>query len=217
MLNSRLKYKALAASVLLLSCLVAPAKNKKKVLLPADVLQAHTVLVIVDPQAGVTLEDPTGNRIAREDVEKALMQWGRFSLVQESETADLVITVSKGTGKMVSPEIGGVPANNRPVVIQPTGSGGRIGAQQGNPGYPGDPSNSQSPVTPPHPETEIGQSQDMFVVYRGNKDDPHAVPLNTPSVWRYAATDALHSPDVPAVDQFRKAIEESEKQLAAKP
>jgi hypothetical protein len=40
----------LAASVLLVSCLVANGKDKKKVVLPADVLRAHTVLVMVDPK-----------------------------------------------------------------------------------------------------------------------------------------------------------------------
>jgi hypothetical protein len=48
----------------------------------------------------------------------------------------------------------------------------------------------------------------MFVVYRGGQADP----LDKAPVWRYIAKDALHSPDVPAVDQFRKVIEEAEKQ-----
>ena len=48
----------LAASVLLVSCLVANGKDKKKVVLPADVLRAHTVLVMVDPQAGVDIQEP---------------------------------------------------------------------------------------------------------------------------------------------------------------
>ena len=42
---------SLAVSVLLVSCLVADGKDKKKVVLPADVLRAHTVLVMVDPQS----------------------------------------------------------------------------------------------------------------------------------------------------------------------
>jgi hypothetical protein len=36
-------------------------------------------------------------------------------------------------------------------------------------------------------------------------------------VWRYTSRDALHSPDVPAVDEFRNVIAQSEKQLAGKP
>jgi hypothetical protein len=202
-----------AVSVLLLSCLVGAAKDKKKALLPTDVLQAQTVLVVVDPNVGVRVEDPNANRTAREDVEKALMKWGRFSLTMDSTNADLVITVSKGNGKVAQPTVQGVPINNRPVVFQPTDSGGRIGVRQGNSGNAGDPSNPQSSSSNPRPQVEVGQSQDMFVVYRGNKDDP----LDAPAVWRYTARDALRSPDVPAVDEFRKLIAESDKQLARKP
>jgi hypothetical protein len=57
----------------------------------------------------------------------------------------------------------------------------------------------------------------MFVVYRTNKNDPRDAPLDSPAVWRYSSRDALHSPDVPAVDEFRKVIAESEKKLAGKP
>jgi hypothetical protein len=57
----------------------------------------------------------------------------------------------------------------------------------------------------------------MFVVYRGNKDEPDWNPLDAPAVWRYSGKDALASPSVPAVDVFRKLIAESEKQLASNP
>ena len=70
--------------------------------------------MIVDPTAGVDVRDPTANRAARADVEKALNQWGRFTLVQEGLTADLVITVRKGNGKLIQPTIGGTPINGTP-------------------------------------------------------------------------------------------------------
>jgi hypothetical protein len=41
--------------------------------LPADVLEARTVLVIVDPEAGFAAEHLNANRMAREDVESALI------------------------------------------------------------------------------------------------------------------------------------------------
>lgn len=50
-------------------------KDKKKIL-PAYVLQARTVLVVVDPDAGISLLDPNANRIAQENVEKALGSGG---------------------------------------------------------------------------------------------------------------------------------------------
>src|SRR5258708_31711781 len=107
--------KGLTASMLLLWCLMGAAKDKKKVLLPADVLEARTVLVIVDPNAGIVVEHPNANRMAREDVENALMKWGRYSLVTEAWNSDLIITVKKGSGNVAKPTIGGDPVNNDPV------------------------------------------------------------------------------------------------------
>jgi hypothetical protein len=57
----------------------------------------------------------------------------------------------------------------------------------------------------------VGPSDDIFAIYRGKRD--HA--LDAPPVWRYRAKDALRSPDVPAVDAFRKLVVEAEKQRAA--
>jgi hypothetical protein len=51
----------------------------------------------------------------------------------------------------------------------------------------------------------------MFVVYRSVKDNPSNSPLDARPVWRYSATDALASPDVPAVAVFRDLISKSEK------
>ena len=108
--------KSAAAFGLLIAALCAFGKDKKKAPLPEDVLQAHTVLVIVDPSAGVDVEDPNANRLARTDVEQALDKWGRFTTVQEGFTADLVIMVRKGNGKIVQPTIGGTPVNGIPPV-----------------------------------------------------------------------------------------------------
>jgi hypothetical protein len=192
-------------------CLAAAAKDKKKILLPDDILEARTVLVVVDRDAGVAVDDPLANRKAQENVEKALMNWGRFSLVLEASNADLVISVRKENGKAVQPTVGGVPTNDRPVIFEPTDSGGRVGIHTGNPPGADDPTNSQP--RSPNKQIEAGPTQDMFVVYRGRRGDA----LDSPAVWRYMAKDALRSPDVPAVDAFRKLIAEAEKQRAARP
>ena len=108
------------ALVLVMCCAVAAGKDKKKkILLPADVLQSRTALVVIDPDAGMSVDAPNANRTAQEDVEKALMKWGRFELATDVSTADLVIEVRKGSGKIAQPTIGGLPTNSRPVVFEP--------------------------------------------------------------------------------------------------
>jgi hypothetical protein len=210
--------KLLAVTAIILCSALASAK--KKAILPADVLRARTVLVVVDPTAGLDVRDPNANRAARADVEKALDQWGRFTLVQEGFTADLVITIRKGNGKLIQPTIGGTPINGTPPV-----SGGTTstptqmttrGAFRVGPGNPNDPSSAGNQPSTPAPQIEAGSPQDMFVVYRGSTDR-YFSPLDAPPVWRYSGKDALASPSVPAVEAFRKLIAESEKELASHP
>jgi hypothetical protein len=50
-------------------------------------------------------------------------------------------------------------------------------------------------------------------VFIGKRDHP----LDTAAVWRYTAKDGLRSHDVPAVDEFKKAITQAEKERANKP
>lgn len=202
-------YLVLAPAVL--CCLTAAAKDKKKIILPADVLQAQTVLVVIDPDAGTSIEAPMANRTARDGVERALADWGRFRQVMDASSADLVICIRKGSDRLVQPTIGGIPNNDRPVILQPSDSGGGIGARNGTPPMPGDPTASQ-PQTP-HPQVEAADPVDSFLVYRGQRDHP----LDFPPVWRYMAHEGLRAPGVPAVEAFRKAIVEAEKQQARQP
>jgi hypothetical protein len=208
-----------AVSAIILCCALAAGKDKKKSILPADVLKARTVLVVVDPSAGVDVTDPNANRIARADVEKALDQWGRFTLVQEGFTADLVMVVRKGNGKLVQPTIGGTPVNGTPPVgggtttsaSETTARGGvRWGAN------PNDPSSAGTRPSSPEPQLESGPPLDMLTVYRVS-NNPNVNPLDSPPVWRFYKKDALDSPSVPAVEAFRKDVAKSEEQLASHP
>jgi hypothetical protein len=205
----------LAFALLFASFVIAqdtsPGRNqdKKKNSLPADVINARTVLVLVDPDTGVSMTDPNGNQIAQQDVEKALLHWGRLTPVLEGAPADLVITVHKGNGKTVNPTIGGVPVNGRPVILEGDTDVVRVGVQRGRPISGTGPRTGSAQDTGAMPRTEIGSSEDMFVVYRSN--------TNSAPVWRYTAKNALRSPNVPAVAEFRKAVEEAEKQQKSKP
>jgi hypothetical protein len=199
---------ALLITLLLVPSAYPKDKNKKPVL-PAEVLRAQTVLVMISPDAGETFDDPSGNRRAQEDVERALMKWGRFKLALDVPSADLIVTVRKGSGHLVTPTIADSPIDNRPVIYQPGDTDARIGAQQGQPPRGTQPSMGQQ-LPEPRPQTEIGTSDDTFEVYRGGVD----YPLDHSAVWRYTAKDALRPPTLSAVEQFHKAIEDSEKAIA---
>jgi hypothetical protein len=192
--------------------LFANAKDKDKAVLPADVLRAQTVLVVIMPDAGEPLADPTANRKAQEDVEKALMKWGRFRLAMESHTADLVIAVRKGTKQPLAPVIYGGPVDTRPVILEPTEGNARVGVQRGSPPDLTRGGSSGTQDAGPRLGTEVGPSEDTFAVYRGGIE----YPLDSAPVWRYVAKDSLSSPAVRAVDEFRKAIVATEKAVAQK-
>ena len=196
------------AVVVLAACFVVvaagAAKDKKKTVLPAYVLRAETAVVLIDPEVGIPLNDAGGNRTAQDDVEKALMNWGRLHLVMDAGQADLVIVVRKGNKQVVQPTIGGVPTNDRPIIVQQTDSASRIGVQTGHPVDPSQPGQTGGPM----PGGEVGPSEDMFSVYQGHSNNP----TEGTYLWRYAAKDALRSPDVPAVGEFKKAVDEAVKQ-----
>jgi hypothetical protein len=103
---------------------------------------------------------------------------------------------------------------NRPGVIEPTDNGIRIGVQHGReypesgqPGsYPGDASNGQMEQRP-GPQATVGNADDSFLVYQGRTE----APLDAPPAWRYEEKNGLKPHTVPAVDEFRKAVEAAEK------
>jgi hypothetical protein len=213
--------RTLLAPVLLpvLALTPAIAKDKNKTTLPAYVLSAQTVLVIVDPDAGEPLDQPYANRNARANVEKALVQWGRFRLVNDGEKSDLIITVRTGNGKTVQPTMKGGGIDQRPGVSGDPDGTIHIGAHGGQPPVdpgaypPGMPPPGTSPQGGPPPDggprvsNEVGPSEDMLAVFRG--DTEHS--LDGPAAWRYIAKDCLSEPKVAAVDEFRKAIADAEK------
>jgi hypothetical protein len=190
---------------------LAVAKNKKKQVLPDYVLKAQTVVVVIHPDAGEPLKNPTANRTAQDDVEKALMKWGRFKLVMDARTADLVVAVRKGHAG--GPTISDSPTDNPPVIYQPSGGDTRAGGQHGRPPDLSNPGLGGAADRGPRIGNEIGSSDDTFEVYRGGVE----YPLDAAPVWRYMAKGALNEPQVAAVEQFRKAIDESEKQRQQKP
>jgi hypothetical protein len=198
----------------LLAGVPALAKSKDKTL-PPYILQAHTVAVIVDPNAGIDPEDPQANRVAQHDVETALMNWGRFQRVIDPQEADLIVMIRRGHRRLMDATISDPMQNNRPGAINSTDNGMGVGVQNPNrqPSM-GDPNaagtqSQQRPTT--QPQMEIGGSDDSFVVFDGTV----AKPLNGPAGWRYMAPDGLRPHGVPAVEEFKKAVAAADKAAAA--
>lgn len=186
----------------------ASAKDKNKSSLPEYILRSQTVRVVVDPDAGEPIDNPNANAIARENVEKALMEWGRFRILMDGQESDLVIVVRTGNGNAMRPTIKGGPIDQRPGVAQGTDSSIRIGGQQGRPPMNDPGMDPQYPQTQgPHIGNEVGAKDDSFAVYRGDVVDP----LDAPAAWRYSAKNCLGAPQVTAVEEFRKAVAEAEK------
>jgi hypothetical protein len=195
---------AICFLIILATTSLAPAKNKKKQPLPDYVLKAQTVAVVIRPDAGEPLTNPRANQTARDDVKNAITEWRRFTLISDPQTADLIIAVRKGYAN--GPTVRNSPADEQPMSLPtgvPAGQHGRTpGLTRGGPVDTG-----------PRITNEAGLSEDSFEVYMGGVD----YPLDAPPVWRYIAKDALSSPQVAAVEQFRNAINESEKRRQVKP
>jgi hypothetical protein len=207
-----------ASTLFMLSLLVTFgfAKDKKKNTLPAYVLNARTVAVVIDPHAGFSIDNPQANRDAQKDVESALLNWGRFNPVLNAENADLIIVVRKGTGRLASETIHDPRQNNRPGSINSTDNGVAIGGQHGRqPGISDEPGLGPGEQSP-QPQTEIGDTEDSFAVFRGTEGGTEA-PLDGAPAWRYLAKDGLLSPSVPAVAAFKKAVADAEKAAAKTP
>ena len=201
----------LCFTLFLAALLASPALAKdKKTVLPDYVLKARTVRVLIDPDAGEPLDQPMANSTARENVEKALSEWGRFSVLMEGQESDLVIFVRTGDSRMVHPTVKGGPVDRRTGAAQGTDSSIRIGVQRGQPTWndPGSQPQNQGPSV----GNEVGPSEDTFAVYGAGTRNP----LDASPVWRYIAKDCLRPPSVNALEEFRKAIEEAEKPKSSK-
>ena len=204
---------ALVLAVLLAG--TAIAKKKEKAFLPNYVLKAQTVLVVILPDAGEPIGDSTANRKAQEEVEKALLKWGRYRLALDSNTADLVIGVRKGTGKVASPTVNAGPVDSRPASVETTDNQVRVLVQQGRPTdltEQGTPTDVSGPNGKAHTGMEVGAEDDTFMVFQGGVP----FPLDIAPIWKHIAKDGLKPPAVAAVEQFRKGVEDSEKAAAQK-
>lgn len=177
-----------------------------------DVLDARTIAVVADPSAAAQASQE--NQRSRLEVQNALRQWGRYQVVPDAGISDLIMVVRKGHAHAAT--IGG-PTGPGPVTIDPLDSGVNIGVHRGqNPTLSRTDSSQAS--SQPRPGAEVGSADDLLEVYRGRQPLPGdgsreatQYPLDQPPVWVYTAKDALKSPEIEAVAEFRKAVDAAEK------
>ena len=67
------KRQTMVLVAILLMAGAGSARDKSKGNLPAYVLQARTVSILIDPQAGIDVRDPQANRTAQRNVEAAFL------------------------------------------------------------------------------------------------------------------------------------------------
>ena len=175
-----------------------------------DILEARTIAVVADPASAA--RDSQENQRARLEVESALRNWGKYQVVSEGGNPDLIMVVRKGHAEAAT--IGGT-TTPPPVLVGPAGSDGvNIGIRRGQ----------NPPLSQPNPSgtrpglgSEAGSAEDLLDVYLGSTPlpgdarNPTQHPLDEPPAWSYTGTDALKSPNLEAVAQFRKAVEAAEK------
>jgi len=182
------------------------AKDKTKNNLPAYVLQAKTIAVVVDPNAGMSIDDPRANEMAQKNVEAAFLKWGRFEPVSDAKTADLIVMVRKGHGRLMDETM---PDPRQNSGIDPANRQGSAWPAPGAPpnvrGQPGTVESQRSP------QADLGDAEDSFSVFKGGENPRYASP-----VWNYTGRDGLNPQNVPAVAAFKKAVGAADKAAAEK-
>ncbi len=144
--------------------------------------------------------------MAQKDVEAAFLKWGRFEPVSDPKTADLIVMVRKGNSRLMDDTMPDPRQNNG---INPGNRGGSNGPSRGSqPDLSGDPGLASSRQSS---QTNIGDAEDLFSVFKGGENTLYATP-----VWTYVPRDGLSPRTVPAVAAFKKAVAAADKAEAEK-
>ena len=207
-----------ALAAMLLPSLLAPEQVKST--LRRRCPAGASVAVVIDPTAGVSMDDPQANQVAQRDVETAFLA-GVGSARARRRSVRLIIVVRRGTGKMASEPsiilnridgrwvvdpIETVSASASSVATPPAETLQRFAGCL--PGCfdpdPGGAQNGQITDDRAHPQMEIGNSasNDSFLVYRGRTEKP----LDGPVVWRYEEKNEVKPHTVPAVRRFPQGV-----------
>ncbi len=184
--------------IILSIALISFAQKKKepKREIPDAVLAAQYVYVtgwhgdLFDPRT------PPEERTAINRVQNAVRDWGRYKLVYRPEQADLMLVVKPGHLGMVQGGvgIGGPPLGGPGIDVGTPVPNGRPSAGTGV-GY----------------GAEAGSPADYLMVSLFPNDSP----LDASYIWRRGANNGFQGRKIPLLEEFKKAVAESEKAKAA--
>jgi hypothetical protein len=186
--------KAIAILAILILSLIPAAKAKKHDLSPAF----QTAKTVYVEAADGPYSNPgllSGDRQAMKDLEDGLRRWGRYSVADHPEGADLIFVVRKGRGSGTSEDAQpNLPTPSRTPGGSPGGTpGGTIAPRA--PGQLGD----QDSVSP---ATEIGVDDDRLMVFT-----PDAYLRRKSPIWTREIRDGLNAPSLLLLGQLRDAVE----------
>jgi hypothetical protein len=200
------------ATFLLLAAIAVAQQQPISQTYKRDILDARTIAVVADPSPAAG--DSQENQRSRLEVQNALRQWGKYQVVADAEVTDLIMVVRKGHAHAATT---GGPTGTSPTTVDPLDSGVNIGVHRGL-NQPLSRTDSSQISSRPLPGSEVGSADDLLEVYLGRQPLPGdgsrnatQYPLDEPPVWVYTAKDALKSPKIEAVAEFRKAVEAAEK------
>ncbi len=190
-------HKATTLLTMLLPALVAvQGKTKKPDTLPAVFKNASYVYVeAVDGQEFDPRLDPE-DRQAIANVEGALYDWKRYTLVTRRDQADLIIVVRKGR-----------IAEGRAGVGVSTGPLGAPGSRPGGPA-PG----AGGPAVGVGVGGEVGPPDDLFEVYEPNQNEALGTQL-----WLRTQPDGLDGSKPALFKEFKDAVEKAYPSQPASP
>lgn len=188
-------------SLVLISGLAFAHGRSKKLSVPAAFQTAHTVFVeSVDGEAdrpGVSDAD----RTAIQQIQEALKEWNRYTLVDAPEKADLVIVVRKGHAVGDADHMGMGP---RPRPIEPPPPPGAT------PALPQPGMNASASMGSVAMGGDDIAEQDMLRVYTINNKGKRKGPI-----WSQQMDGGLNGPNVRLFQQLKAAVEITYPQQAA--
>jgi hypothetical protein len=171
----------------------AQKKKEQKRELPDQVLVAQFIYVTGWHGDVYDMQTPPEERSAIMRVQTAMREWGRYRLVFRAEQADIMLVVKPGHLGMVQ---GGVNVGSTgPDIAAGSPPVGRTPSAGNGIGY----------------GAEAGSPNDSLMLSLS----PSSNTLDASYIWRRSQSNGFQGRKIPLFEDFKKAVDESDKALAA--